>query len=414
MIGLFGYYMNEYRKSNLVDHDFTWAFRAKGGYIAFVIICLLSGIFIGIAMLFLLRRFAGKMIRMSILAMVVLYAAFGIFLILFKSFVAGVLMLVFAAFWVIYFFCVKKRIKFSEKIIKYSIKSIKQSWGLFFVTFGNVFAIALYTWFWMIGAICLMMVLWNNDVIEKGIDAARDAETKYFFLWVALVFPLFLTTETFQNVVHATVCGVSSSWWFLPAERNVTFASFKRASIWSLGSIVFGSTIVAFLRTMRYAVSMFADNNSLIGCCVMCILSCLERLMRYFNTYAMAFIATYGGTFCSAAKDTMQLFKSSGFTVLINDELIHLVLFCSSLMSGILTSGIVGSIYYFLFKQKDSVGPFFFAFICAYFTCSVVLQQLYSATVATIVCWASSPDAMLQMHPNEYNGLEKARKKMYN
>ena len=409
-IALFGYFINEYRKMNIQYWNFS--FRATPGFIGLLIASGAVGAIIGFVLTCLIRRFPSKAIIVSILGVIVLYAAFGIFLIIFKAILAGVLIIVFGCgFTLLFLFCVRKRIKFSAKLVKYSVKAILASWGIYFVAFANLVISFLYSLWWIVGSLSLISVVFQRAVDAGGYDNANDG--RYVGIWIALAFPLFLTTETFQHIVHFVVCGVTASFWFSGnGERNVTMASLKRATVFSLGTVVFGSTITSLLRTARFAIRAFANDRSIIAACALCLLKCIENLVRFFNVYAFAWASIYGDNYCKSAKNTMEILTSKGFTVIINDELVGLMLMACGLACGIIGCGVIGSIYYWAIS-KASIGPFFFAFGISYVTGSIFLVQIYSAVVATIVTWASAPEAMQANHPEYYQKIEKARHKMY-
>eukprot|EP01083_Nonionella_stella_P176311 616508_1 len=100
--------------------------------------------------------------------------------------------------------------------------------------------------------------------------------------------------NVWRNVSHTTTCGVAATCYFnAGALINPSRASLKRAMTSSFGSICFGSLLVALLQALRGML-----RNS--GCkgCLICILACIERLMRYFNASAFAQVAIYGTNFC--------------------------------------------------------------------------------------------------------------------
>ena len=63
-----------------------------------------------------------------------------------------------------------------------------------------------------------------------------------------------------------------------------------------------------------------------------CLLSCLDKLVTYFNVYAFTQVAIYGKTYCEAANDTWALFKRVGMEAIINDDIIGGVLAFASII----------------------------------------------------------------------------------
>jgi Na+/melibiose symporter-like transporter len=129
---------------------------------------------------------------------------------------------------------------------------------------------------------------------------------------------------------------VFASFYFLASNENrlesPTLGAARRAMTTSLGSICFGSLIIAVIRTIKALIRMAAnqgDNNGVgafLAMCALCIIGCIEQLLEYFNHYAFTQVAIYGKDFCTAAKDTWKLVKERGIDAIINDNLIGNVL----------------------------------------------------------------------------------------
>jgi choline transporter-like protein 2/4/5 len=82
-----------------------------------------------------------------------------------------------------------------------------------------------------------------------------------------------------------------------------------------LGTVAFGSLIVAVIRTIRAVVSYFQrklkkTHNKLaeyLLCCVQCCLGCLERCIRFINKHAYIITAIYAYPFCTATRKAFWL-----------------------------------------------------------------------------------------------------------
>lgn len=117
-----------------------------------------------------------------------------------------------------------------------------------------------------------------------------------------------------------------------------------------MGSIAFGSFIVAVLDTIRAGLRILQQYEqgqgdsigAAIACCAQCCVGCISNLVEYFNRYAYIEIALYGkpvsyerrlgdaladgalgSQYIKAAKDTWNLFKDRGIDALVNDCLIN-------------------------------------------------------------------------------------------
>lgn len=80
-----------------------------------------------------------------------------------------------------------------------------------------------------------------------------------------------------------------------PGSPSVAWGAFKRASTYSMGSIAFGSLIVALLDLLRTALQVLQQYEqgqgdtigAAIACCAQCCVGCIASLAEYFNRYAM-------------------------------------------------------------------------------------------------------------------------------
>merc|ERR1711968_130145 len=97
--------------------------------------------------------------------------------------------------------------------------------------------------------------------------------------------------------------------------------SFKRALKYHLGSIAFGSLIIAIIKFIRAVVAYVqakcnkaAGKAGAIGklvkvvlCAIQCCIWCMEKCMKFINRNAYILIAIHGLSFCTAAKRSFFL-----------------------------------------------------------------------------------------------------------
>lgn len=108
-----------------------------------------------------------------------------------------------------------------------------------------------------------------------------------------------------------------------PITRSV-----KMAFRYHLGSLAFGSFILAVVQFMQFMVEVFkkqaestgADRNKCFEYvinCLRCCLACVERIVKFINETAYIQIALRGKNFCSAAKDGFEIVWSNGVRYLV-------------------------------------------------------------------------------------------------
>ena len=126
--------------------------------------------------------------------------------------------------------------------------------------------------------------------------------------------------EVFRNIGHVTTSGVVASWWFEPNRTNVVGSSLARATTTSLGSIAFGSLIVAVIQALKTIVDSSRKNggqNNFFSCIASCILACLRDMAEYFNRWAFVYVGIYG-TRCVHAETSSEPSESHQLTHILH------------------------------------------------------------------------------------------------
>lgn len=114
-------------------------------------------------------------------------------------------------------------------------------------------------------------------------------------LIVFCFFSFYWTSQVIKNIVHVTISGVYACYYFLMGSpqgmtKSPTWESFKRACTTSIGSICFGSLIIAVVQTLRALAQMLRGNGdngllAFLACLIDCILGehrTSSSLLRHF------------------------------------------------------------------------------------------------------------------------------------
>ena len=107
--------------------------------------------------------------------------------------------------------------------------------------------------------------------------------------------------------------------------------SFSNAVFYHLGTVAFGSFIIAVIRMIRTIVSYVESklklyNNDLTRCLIClckCCLWCLEKFMRFINRNAYIMCAIKNTNFCSSAKDAFSLLMRNILRYNVVDRVRH-------------------------------------------------------------------------------------------
>jgi len=164
--------------------------------------------------------------------------------------------------------------------------------------------------------------------------------------------------EAFGQLVLA---GAFAGWyWTFKKPENLPTnglsASFHRSVRYHLGTVAFGSLIIAILRMIRVILEKIEgklakyhqDNIVVKGvmCVCKCCFWCLEKFMRFLNRNAYIMCAVQGTNFCSSAKDAFFLLLRNVARLAVLTGVTNFLMF----LSKIVVVGICAALSYILFS----------------------------------------------------------------
>lgn len=119
-----------------------------------------------------------------------------------------------------------------------------------------------------------------------------DNMTLLRVLTVVCYFSFFFTSQVITNIVHVTISGVFATYYYMAGSpqgmtSSPTIASLKRACTTSLGSICFGSLIIAIIQTLRTIASMFRGDSDGILAFVACLIDCLLGKLFLYSYHCL-------------------------------------------------------------------------------------------------------------------------------
>jgi hypothetical protein len=240
----------------------------------------------------------------------------------------------------------------------------------------------------------------------------------YIPTFVGLLVSLFWTSAVCSNIVHCTTASSVAAWWVTPDDVTsadsgaaLTKESFLRSCTTSLGSICFGSLLVAIVRTLRTflylvlkrmrSISGTRDGSTTTKVQLYLltvfefVLRLLDRAVVYFNRYAFCFVAIYGVDFITASRSAVELFRSRGWSTLLNDDLIDLILNLGNVIIAVLTMCVGYS--YARLMGLDRVYTTLLSALGLFggYLLSMVVMSTISSAVATVyVCFAEHPEEL--------------------
>lgn len=249
-------------------------------------------------------------------------------------------------FGVMYAWSVWHRIPFATANIAVAMAALRDNHGLWILAYGMTIKAYLWTAIWALT--CLQVFAYSPHWVfdcDVDYDTNGDFEVCRWssqgkFIVLGLFLSLFWTAQVLKNIFHTTIAGVVGTWWFDPSDarsastlavaaRNASsarvmeqgvdgedvetetglgdrqssccfsfcgcspaiFDSWVRSSVYSFGSICFGSLLVGVLRVLQVFVRCGrtqrrnqhsrSDSGDLCCCLLQCIVDHMERLMEY-------------------------------------------------------------------------------------------------------------------------------------
>mmetsp|Transcript_32638 Transcript_32638/g.58931 ORF Transcript_32638/g.58931 Transcript_32638/m.58931 type:complete len:576 (-) Transcript_32638:122-1849(-) len=385
-------------------------------WFAVVAIALITAPALSFVAFTIMSRNAIGLIKASLWVSVVL-CGLAAFVLLFVAPPAGIIYAVFTVCLVWYARRVQNRIPYAASNLKCGITVLKNNLGLGLVSLVSMVGLFGYCvgWVWAFaGTMQLDAMLDSSAASSYSENSSEDQSVEVSAIGHVTVFLFVLsfywTHQVLKNIVRATVSGVVGTWWFSPLEASsfcstAVSGSFIRSVTYSLGSICFGSLIVAILHMIRDSLrrAQNSRNGGIVACIALCLLSYIERIVEYFNKWAYIYVGLYGYSYIEAGKRVINLFKTRGWQTIIADNLVNRLLGIMALIIGILT-GVCTLFAAFLVEEFESkqgwmgVG-FGVGFVLGLVLSGVFMGLLSSAVDACIVCYAEAPKELEDSHP---------------
>lgn len=211
-----------------------------------------------------------------------------------------------------------------------------------------------------------------------------------------LLFGFLWTMNWLLGIHDVTVAGSIADWyWSYAGEKLGNFPvarSFGRTLRYSMGSIAFGSLILAIVQFIRIMLeylrqTLKGKENRLarmILTCMQCVLACFQRFIEFINKNAYVMIAIYGYSFCNGAKRGWEITASNPLRIATLTCISNFCLFLGKIFITLSTLGIA----FLWLKELPSVKFFYFplAFIgiVAWLVASMVMS-VYDMAIHTIL-----------------------------
>lgn len=382
---------------------------------------ILLGLFVSgavsVAFFMILRKYGGALIKCSLYTSVAVQVLMACITFAFAP-VAGVFLLLTAAFTVCYIYFVRNRIPFAAANLQAACDAVNAYPSLFLVAVTMLFVQSLWIFFWAAAALGIQHKLnVNAGAAASNSDHGSSSNSSGGLMMFVLLVSFYWGVLTFRGVVHFVTASVVGNWWFIGTPTMAVWGSLHRAFTANFGSIALGALVTSVLRALE-AMARNAEsrarraNNAgaaFAAACAACLLGLVRRAVEYFNQWAIIFVALTGAKYTQAGREAVELFRKRGWSALINDDLVGSALAIVGLMIGAVSAVLGGGVAY-VFMGNAANGTVagivaFFCFLSGMAMASVMLGVLTSAVKTIFVCFALNPVALQATHPAHLSTL---------
>eukprot|EP00927_Polykrikos_kofoidii_P065596 TRINITY_DN61335_c0_g1_i1.p1 TRINITY_DN61335_c0_g1~~TRINITY_DN61335_c0_g1_i1.p1 ORF type:complete len:601 (-),score=96.17 TRINITY_DN61335_c0_g1_i1:101-1903(-) len=166
----------------------------------------------------------------------------------------------------------------------------------------------------------------DMNVSSNGVFRTVTFSNTNLALSIFFVFMIIWIMELCRSLSQFVVAFATQNWYFTPYEDGKKTGRFNYAIAeaylfgvtFHLGTLAFGSFLLAFLRALRLVFGACAkaskDTGNPIGSCIArvcgCIVACFERTLQLINKNAYIDVAIFSNSFCVAGSDALAVIVS--------------------------------------------------------------------------------------------------------
>ncbi|CAG8601833.1 10331_t:CDS:2, partial [Dentiscutata heterogama] len=220
------------------------------------------------------------------LSIAMYFVAAAVFFLI-HSYVLSVIFVVFGILYLIAAFSWRNRIPFAAIMLETVVSITRKYYGIIIMGFIGLIVQVGWSVLWILSLIGAYEYLDSMYCTTVNGRKTCNNSTIIYLILVYLLFSFYWTSQVVKTIVHVTASGVYATYYFLEGTpqgtgTTPTLSSFKRATTTSIGSICFGSLIIALLNTARAVLRSFADSDDgacgFLACCIACLLAWIESL----------------------------------------------------------------------------------------------------------------------------------------
>eukprot|EP01012_Entosiphon_sulcatum_P003724 TRINITY_DN11298_c0_g1_i1.p1 TRINITY_DN11298_c0_g1~~TRINITY_DN11298_c0_g1_i1.p1 ORF type:complete len:665 (-),score=119.59 TRINITY_DN11298_c0_g1_i1:201-2195(-) len=252
------------------------------------------------------------------------------------------------------------RVRIAIEIVKEASKCLSAARSMVLVTPVSFAFLCLLTAWWVAIGVFIQGIGNIEDIdfhIEEVLNStgstvinATSFKYKYFqkkdgilAMQIYNIFAFFWSMHFILALGYFTIVSTVVSWYFSARcgqEKSVALTvvaqSFWRGVRYHLGSLMFGSLIIAIIQTVRFVLNFMMKKlepfkssaaSKFILCIINCLFNCLERIINFINRNAYIMVAIRGKGFCQSAAEALKLLVANIIRVSCTNFISSFVLF---------------------------------------------------------------------------------------
>eukprot|EP01129_Flabellula_baltica_P015497 TRINITY_DN791_c0_g1_i1.p1 TRINITY_DN791_c0_g1~~TRINITY_DN791_c0_g1_i1.p1 ORF type:complete len:636 (-),score=70.16 TRINITY_DN791_c0_g1_i1:19-1926(-) len=267
---------------------------------------------------------------------------------------------------------------------------------ILFPIFPFFWFLCVFAFFVIVGVFIYSSTLNSIAYDANGTFLGYDSDNLIKVSGALHVFAFLWSTNFILAINQTVIAGAIADWYYSyrgkKQKKNPIWRSLWRTIGYSLGSLAFGSLIIAIVQFIRiflkYIKTHLAGKDNRFTQCLYealeCCMECFERFIEYINKNAYIMISMYGYSFCVSAK--------RGFSIVISNPLKAATLQCISaycLFLGKVTICMVITGGSFIFLSASAVTrmwavPLIIIGIISYAIASMFMS-IYDMAISTVL-----------------------------
>ena len=297
----------------------------------------------------------------------------------------------------------RERVQLAIAVVKEAARALGSMPALLGLPLLQAIGLTLFLLPWVVYAIYLASS--GDIVVISATDGSGNVynyrqfeystNTQYAFLY--MLFSWFWTSQFIIAYGQMAIAMAFVAWYFTHDKAhvgtNTVIWSVKTITWYHLGTVAFGSLVIAIVKTIRAVLEYIrkkaekSGNRVLVAlmACLQCCMWCLEKFLQFLNKNAYIQTAIYGYSFCYACVSAFKLIMRNIMRVAAVSMVGDFVLVLGKVFISVFTTFIA---YLALANSTSDLNgfilPLFFVLLLAYFVASM-FTEIFGMGISTIL-----------------------------